>query len=44
MTERWWRERYDKIAEHGYKLRPPSRYYFQYQISLLTSGKKFYAV
>jgi hypothetical protein len=42
MTERWWREHYDEIAEHGYKLRP--RYHPQWQPSWLTSGKNFYSV
>jgi hypothetical protein len=42
MTERWWRERYDEIAELGYKLRP--RYHPQWQPSWVTSGKSFYSV
>jgi hypothetical protein len=42
MTERWWRDRYDEIAEHGYKLRP--RYHPQWQPSWRESGKTFYTV
>jgi hypothetical protein len=42
VTELWWRDRHDEIAEHGYKLRP--RYHPQWQPSWLKSGKAFYAV
>jgi hypothetical protein len=42
MTERWWRDRYDEIAEQGYKLRP--RYHPQWQPSWGESGKTFYTV
>jgi hypothetical protein len=42
MTEYWWRDRYDEIAEHGFKLRP--RYHPQWQPSWLKSGKNFYTV
>ena len=42
MTERWWRDRYDEIAEQGYELRP--RYRPNWQPSWLKSGKDFYAV
>ena len=42
MTERWWRDRYDEIAEHGYELRP--RYRPNWQPSWLKSGKDFYTV
>ena len=42
MTERWWRDRYDAIAERGYELRP--RYRPNWQPSWLKSGKDFYSV
>jgi hypothetical protein len=42
MTEQWWRDRYNEIADHGYKLRP--RYHPKWQPSWLKSGKDFYAV
>jgi hypothetical protein len=42
MTERWWRDRYDEIAERGYELRP--RYQPNWQPSWLKSGKDFYTV
>lgn len=42
MTERWWRDRYDEIAERGYELRP--RYRPNWQPSWLKSGKDFYNV
>ena len=42
MTEQWWRDRYDEIAEHGYHLRP--RYHPNWQPSWLKSGKDFYTV
>ena len=42
QTEQWWGERYDEIAEHGYKLRP--RYHPKWQPSWLKSGKDFYTV
>jgi len=42
MTERWWRDRYDEIAERGYELRP--RYRPNWQPSWLKSGKDFYTV
>jgi hypothetical protein len=42
MTERWWRDRYDEIAEHGYELR--ARYQPMWQPSWLKSGKDFYTV
>ena len=42
MTERWWRDRYDQIAEQGYELRP--RYQPNWQPSWLKSGKHFYKV
>jgi hypothetical protein len=42
MTERWWRDRYDDIANHGYQLRP--RYHPHWEPSWLKSGKDFYAV
>lgn len=41
-TEQWWRDRYNEIAEHGYKLRP--RYHPNWQPSWLKSGKDFYTV
>ncbi|KAH9954059.1 kinase-like domain-containing protein [Russula dissimulans] len=41
-TERWWRDRYDELAGHGYKLRP--RYSPRWQPSWLKSGKSFYTV
>jgi hypothetical protein len=41
-TERWWSDRYDKIAEQGYKLRP--RYHPQWQPSWLKLGKEFFDV
>ena len=41
-TERWWRDRYNEIAEHGYQLRP--RYHPNWQPSWLESGKDFYTV
>ena len=42
MTERWWRDRCDEIAERGYELRP--RYRPNWQPSWLKSGKDFYNV
>jgi len=42
MTELWWRDRYDEVAQHGYKLRP--RYQPNWKPSWLKSGKDFYAV
>ena len=39
-TERWWRDRYNEIAEQGYQLRP--RYHPNWQPSWLKSGKDFY--
>jgi hypothetical protein len=42
MTERWWRDRYDEIAEQGYELRP--RYRPNWQPSWLKSEKDFYTV
>lgn len=42
VAEQWWRDRYDEIAEHGYRLRP--RYQPNWQPSWLKSGKNFYSV
>ena len=42
LAERWWRNRYDEIAEYGYQLRP--RYKPNWQPSWLKSGKVFYTV
>ena len=42
VTERWWRDRYNEIAEQGYQLRP--RYRPNWQPSWLKSGKQFYKV
>ncbi|KAI9432584.1 kinase-like domain-containing protein [Lactarius indigo] len=42
MTERWWGDRYDDIAERGYMLRP--RYRPQWEPSWLKTGKDFYTV
>lgn len=41
VTEEWWRDRYDEIAERGYQLRP--RYKPNWQPSWLESGKNFYS-
>jgi hypothetical protein len=40
MTEQWWRERYNVIAERGYGLR--SRYHPQWVPSWSKTGKDFY--
>ncbi|KAI9450983.1 hypothetical protein BJY52DRAFT_1125539 [Lactarius psammicola] len=40
MTERWWRDRYNDIAEQGYRLRP--RYNPQWGPSWFKTGKDFY--
>ncbi|KAH9016282.1 hypothetical protein EDB84DRAFT_1404365 [Lactarius hengduanensis] len=42
MTERWWADRYDEIAEQGYRLRP--RYRPQWEPSWFKTGKDFYTV
>jgi hypothetical protein len=42
MTERWWRDHYDEIAENGYQLRP--RYHPHWRPSWFKSGKDFYTV
>ena len=42
VSEHWWRDRYDEIAELGYELRP--RYRPDWQPSWLKSGKDFFAV
>ena len=41
-TERWWRDRYNEIAEHGYELR--HRCQPKWQPSCLKSGKDLYTV
>ncbi|KAH9045896.1 kinase-like domain-containing protein [Lactarius deliciosus] len=41
-TERWWRDRYNEIAERGYKLRP--RYHPKWEPSWFKTGKDFYTV
>ena len=40
MTEQWWRDRYNELAEHGYQLRPRCRP--KWQPPCLKSGKDFY--
>ena len=40
MTERWWRDRYNVIAERGYRLRP--RYHPGWEPSWFKTGKDFY--
>ncbi|KAH9166399.1 hypothetical protein EDB89DRAFT_2232929 [Lactarius sanguifluus] len=42
MTERWWGDRYNEIAERGYKLRP--RYHPEWEPSWFKTGKDFYTV
>ncbi|KAH9168326.1 kinase-like domain-containing protein [Lactarius sanguifluus] len=42
MTERWWGDRYNEIAERGYKLRP--RYRPKWEPSWFKTGKDFYSV
>ncbi|KAH9014233.1 hypothetical protein EDB85DRAFT_2097986 [Lactarius pseudohatsudake] len=42
MTERWWADRYNEIAEQGYRLRP--RYHPQWEPSWFKTGKDFYTV
>ncbi|KAH8998370.1 kinase-like domain-containing protein, partial [Lactarius hatsudake] len=40
MTERWWRDRYNDIAEHGYRLHP--RYDPRWEPSWFKTGIDFY--
>ncbi|KAH9013311.1 hypothetical protein EDB85DRAFT_970612 [Lactarius pseudohatsudake] len=42
MAERWWVDRYNEIAERGYKLCP--RYHPQWEPSWFETGKDLYAV
>ncbi|KAI9509446.1 kinase-like domain-containing protein [Russula earlei] len=42
QTEKWWRDHYNELAEHGYRLRP--RYHPDWQPSWIKSGKDFYTV
>ncbi|KAH9971422.1 kinase-like domain-containing protein [Lactifluus volemus] len=44
MTKRWWRDRHDEIAEHGYKLRPRYRSRWQPSSRGLKSGERSYIV